>query len=126
MNTLLLSLSILNALTIISVIALCVVLLRTRSALQNQSLHIDRIQNDLNAMCSGALGMGQHLSELENTTKKLRQRQDQLDLKEPTQTSYKYALKMAREGADLQSVAHDCGIAEGEAELVMLASRMGG
>lgn len=124
MNTVVIALGLLNAICLVAVMLLVLNVVHIRKSLLRQDISLERMQDDLNAMCCGAVGFGRQLTELDQQSQRISKRQDQLDLKEPTQTTYKYALKMARDGAHLEDVIQDCGIAEGEAELVLLASRM--
>ena len=86
MNIVIVALGITSAMSLFAVLALLIVTRRTKRAVQSQAVHIDSLQNELNAMCSGAVGLGQHLASLEAQLKKLGKRQEQLELKEPSQT----------------------------------------
>jgi sensor histidine kinase YesM len=81
---------------------------------------ISAMQADLNAMCSGAVGIGEHLAKLDDRMRVVSQRQDELETQEAPERSYKYAIKMLRNGANLDQIIADCGIPRGEAELLML------
>jgi sensor histidine kinase YesM len=81
---------------------------------------ISAMQADLNAMCSGAVGIGEHLAKLDERMRVVSQRQDELETQEAPERSYKYAIKMLRNGANLDQIIADCGIPRGEAELLML------
>lgn len=81
---------------------------------------ISAIQTDLNAMCSGAVGVGEHLAKHDERIRVLAQRQDELETQGAPDRSYKYAIKMLRNGANLDQIIADCGIPRGEAELLML------
>lgn len=88
--------------------------------LAQQDEIITAMQDDLNAMCNGAVGIGEHLSKLEERTQRLAQRQDALEIQEAPERSYRQAIKMLRNGANLDQIMTDCGLARGEAELLML------
>jgi len=88
--------------------------------LSQQDEQITAMQADLNAMCSGAVGIGEHLAKLEERTTRLTQRQDALEIQEAPERSYRHAIKMLRNGANLDQIMSDCGLARGEAELLML------
>ena len=117
-------LSFISAIACFSIIVLSILALKMRKELRQQETLIDRMQDDLNAICSGAVGVGEHLANLQVQARDLKQRQEQLELQGSSDSSYKYALKMARNGARLEEVIEDCGIAQGEAELVFLANQM--
>ena len=88
--------------------------------LAQQEEIITSMQTDLNAMCSGAVGIGEHLARLDERIRGVAQRQDELETQEAPERSYKYAIKMLRNGANLDQIIADCGIPRGEAELLML------
>jgi len=88
--------------------------------LAQQDEIITAMQADLNAMCSGAVGIGEHLAKLDERTQRLTQRQDSLETQEAPDRSYRLAIKMLRNGANLDQIMTDCGLARGEAELLML------
>jgi len=92
--------------------------------LSEQQNSLYALQTDVSAMCSGAVGLGEHLANLEQRAHLLTRRQDQLEMKEPATQSYRQASKMMNKGAELEEVIADCGIARGEAELVALAQRI--
>lgn len=96
--------------------------LRHQIAIQQQL--ISNLQDDMAALCESRVGLGRQISDSMELLDILQKRQDQLEMQEPKQSSYRYALKMAKEGAQAQDLVEDCGIAMGEAELVLLASRM--
>jgi hypothetical protein len=81
---------------------------------------ITSMQSDFSAMCSGAVGVGEHLARLEERTMRVVQRQDALETQEAPERSYRHAIKMLRNGANLDQIMTDCGLARGEAELLML------
>ena len=97
---------------------------RLRSRLEHQGDTLKSLQRDVATVCSGAVSMGGHLAQLEQRSHQLLQRQDQLELQEPSSQSYRHAAKMLHKGANLDEVVSDCGLARGEAELIALAQRM--
>jgi hypothetical protein len=97
---------------------------RLRSRLEQQDDTIKSLQKDVATVCSGAVNMGGHLAQLDQRTHQILQRQDQLELQEPAQQSYRHAAKMLHKGAALDEVVSNCGLARGEAELIALAQRL--
>jgi hypothetical protein len=81
---------------------------------------LNATQADLNAMCSGAVGVGEHLAKLDERSVRMAQRLDALETQEAPERSYRHAIKMLRSGANLDQIMSDCGLARGEAELLML------
>ena len=97
---------------------------RLRSQVQHQQDELRAITADVNAVCSGAVNLGQHLAHLEKRAHQLLQRQDQLEMHEPSTQSYRHASKLIGNGADLEEVMENCGLARGEAELLALAQQI--
>ncbi len=97
---------------------------RLRMKLEQQQDMLRAVQADVNAVCSGAVNLGEHLVQLEQRAHQLGQRQDQIEMQEPSKESYRHASKMIHKGAQLEEVMADCGLARGEAELVVLAQRI--
>lgn len=97
---------------------------RLRGRLDRQQDAIKALRADVNAVCAGAVSVGEHLAHLEQRAHQLVQRQDQIEMQEPSTQSYRHAVKMLHKGAQLEEVMSDCGIARGEAELIALAQRL--
>ncbi len=97
---------------------------RLRDQLQQQKTQLHAVQSDVSAMCSGAVNLGEHLVHLEQRAQQLTRRQAQLEMQEPSTQSYRHASKLMGNGAGLEEVMSDCGLARGEAELLALAQRI--
>lgn len=100
------------------------VYLRFQKFATEQELVINRLHDDFNAMCAAAVGVDEHLARLEDRTRSLLQRQDHLELLEPATDTYKEAINLVRNGAGVDQLMTDCGLARGEAELLLLAGSM--
>jgi len=107
--------------TLIALTYIYVCFKQMHSQLQ-EVVHI--IQEDLSAVCNGALGVGQHLAKLEKKTKLMTQQLDKVEMQEAPERSYKQAIKMVRNGANLDQIMMDCDLAQGEAELVLLSENI--
>jgi ABC-type siderophore export system fused ATPase/permease subunit len=105
---------------LLSLVAMAFMYNHFHQILAQQEEIISAMQTDLNAMCSGAVGVGEHLTKLDVRMRAVMQRQDELESQEAPERSYKYAIKMLRNGANLDQIIADCGLARGEAELLML------
>lgn len=115
---------VLGILLLLSMVAMAFMYNHFHNLLADQSEAIHVIQDDLGAMCQGALGVGEHLARLEESTQKLVQRQDHLEMQEAPERSYKQAIKMMRGGANVDQIMTDCGLARGEAELLLLTKNI--
>lgn len=83
-------------------------------------LEIARLQQELRALCSGAVGLGDHLRQLERGLKGLSVRHDRLELKDPGERPYAQAIRLVHNGADAGEIADTCGLTRGEAELIRM------
>ncbi len=81
------------------------------------------LSDDVSALCAGAAGVAGHLSALEQQVKRVRERQDQLDLRDPSERALEQASRMVRQGAGVDELVSTCGLVRAEAELLMLLHR---
>ena len=98
---------------------------RLRAQMAKQQESLGNLQNDVATLCSGAVNLGEHLAHLQQSTQKLGRRQDELELKGPSSgDNYRHAARLMGKGVELEEVMEDCGLARGEAELLVLAQRL--
>lgn len=75
-------------------------------------------RDDLSAVISAALGVGQRVEALEEKVRRQTERIEQRDLSEPLQQSYRQAMLLIDSGADIPTLVERCGVTRGEAELL--------
>lgn len=75
-------------------------------------------RDDLSAVVSAALGVGQRMEALEEKVRRQTERIEQRDLSEPLQQSYRQAMQLIDSGADIPTLVERCGVTRGEAELL--------
>ena len=75
-------------------------------------------RDDLSAVISAALGVGQRVESLEEKVRRQTERIEQRDLSEPLQQSYRQAMLLIDSGADIPTLVERCGVTRGEAELL--------
>ena len=80
---------------------------------------IRSLNSDISALCSGATGLGNHLTEIEQQLRRLYERQDQIELRDPAEREYHNAVRLIQDGADTDKLIDACGLTRGEAELLM-------
>ena len=97
---------------------------RLRGELDRQGEALEGLQRDVAAMCSGTVNVGEHLARLEQRVQALGRRQDELELHEPSADTYRHAARLMGKGIELEEVMEDCGLARGEAELLVLAQKL--
>ncbi len=81
------------------------------------------LNDDVSALCSGAAGVAGHLNKVEQKVKRVMERQDQLDSREPSDRALDQASRMVRQGATVEELIATCGLVRAEAELLMLLHR---
>lgn len=77
------------------------------------------LQQDLTALCTGASGVGSHLSRVDRHLVRLFERQDHLEAREQTHREYDHAVRMIQRGVGLDALIEQCHLPRAEAELLM-------
>lgn len=83
-----------------------------------QEMH--RLKQDLRALCSGAVGLGDRLRQLEREQRALADRHERLELKDPGERPYAQAIRLVHNGAPVAEIADTCGLTRSEAELLKM------
>jgi hypothetical protein len=76
------------------------------------------LQRELGALCSGAYGVGSHLSRLDRQLMRLNERQEQFELRDSVHREYDQAVHMIQRGAGVDEIASRCNLARAEVELL--------
>lgn len=113
-------LGVLNLFLLIVVLRLSTQVKKYRSSHDKQ---IKLLNAEISALCTGAAGTGAHLSRVEQKVKRILERQDQLDLRDPSDRALDQATRMARQGATVEELIAKCGLVRAEAELLALLHR---
>lgn len=99
--------------------------------MSSQHARLQSMQNDLRALCSAAVSMGERIGNIERRQQQLSsqqqelgKRQQQLQQKVPDAQAYAQAIKLAHKGADVDDLVEACGLSRGEAELVAMMHRL--
>ncbi len=116
----------LSLLTLILLVLLALALLlickkqrQLRHAIAKNGLLLQRHQEELKALYSGAAGVGSHLVRLENQINDLTDRQEQQEIHDPASQNYHLAIDLVHQGADAQALVSQCGLLHEEAELLV-------
>ncbi len=80
---------------------------------------LERVVQQLNEIHSGALGMGTTVKKLVQQMAVTEERQSQLEAEEPETKMYQQAVRLAQQGASVEVIIQDCGLPQGEAELLI-------
>ncbi len=107
-----------------ALLTVALVIVGKKQRLLNQQLRdsqarIEAMQTELNALYSGAAGVGSHLAKLEAQVINLSDRQEQLDVRDPTTQNYNLAIDLVHQGAGVDELMRQCGLLHEEAELLV-------
>ncbi|MCB1829904.1 MAG: DUF2802 domain-containing protein [Chromatiaceae bacterium] len=75
---------------------------------------------DLNALCSGAVGVDRRITMLEHQGRRLDQRQETLENQKQDERPYGEAIQMIHQGATAASLVDKLGLSRSEAELMVM------
>lgn len=92
---------------------------RMQSLISDQYRGVERVQADVRALLTGAAGLGDHLGKVDQQMKRLDERLNDLDLRDPISQSYEHATKLAKKGAGIDELIETCGLVHDEAELLL-------
>ncbi len=109
-------------LAIAAVAALIVTGLRLRGfsrRLAESEAQIHSLTENLNALCSGAVGVDQRVSNLERTGRDLAHRQESIESSQPDRP-YGEAIQMVQQGATASVLVQELGLSRSEADLVVM------
>lgn len=94
-----------------------------RQLLENERF-IGHLKKDFNVVCASASRASNRVVHLEKQLKKLLDRQDQIEMRDPLNHSYGQAIAMAKKGMGIEELVNILGIPRGEAELITLMHRV--
>ena len=89
--------------------------------LQNES---SECRTDLAALCTGAVGLGSRISRIENRSRRLKSRQEQLEMRDIEQRPYDHAIRMVHNGAAIDEIMQVCNLGRNEADLILTMHRV--
>ena len=115
--------SVLSLLSIVLVVSIALYV-RVSAQLRRQHKANAELRQQMRALTSAALGMGERVLEMERRQKHLSERQDQVDIYESANQPYEQAIRMAKSGADIEELVNTCGVSENEAHLIELMSKL--
>jgi len=96
-----------------------VLLHRHQRTLLAQREQLDAMRSDMAALSIGAVKLGEQFDLMAKRLQLASERQDNLELREPGEQSYGLAVRLARNGADIDELMASCGLVREEAELIV-------
>jgi hypothetical protein len=94
-------------------------LFRQRRDFGALSLELETMRRELSALCTGALGAGNHLDRIDRQMLRLIERQNRLEEREVSEHDYDRATKLIRAGAGVERIVKECGLPRAEVELLL-------
>jgi hypothetical protein len=91
--------------------------------LHNAQQRVKQMEQELAALCSAAVGAGDHVVKLEQKVKRIIERQNLLELRAGGDRPYSQASQLVHRGADTKELVDTCGLTRGEAELLVMMQR---
>jgi len=114
-----------------SIFLLCIstlLLLRITRKLKQEYKQVKTIREDLKAFSVSAIGVGKRVLQLEQRQRKALKNNSEpervVTYVEPANQTYDEAAHMARQGKNVESIMHRCGLSHSEAELIFLMNRL--
>lgn len=80
--------------------------------------------NDIKALFQSGSTLGGKIKSLEFAVKIMKEEQEQISLKEPSQQTYRNAVELIKQGESVTTISESSGLALGEIELLKLFQRI--
>lgn len=85
---------------------------------QLQTQKITGLQNQLSALCAGAVGTDDRIIQFEQALTQIKEYQNTLDLGMSPQHGYDHAIRLARKGVAVNQLIDNCNLSDEEAHLI--------
>ena len=94
--------------------------IQLRRSLLEQKQLFDTLKNDVCALFTGAVGVDARIHKLETRTRRIIERQEQLENNKHSERPYEQAIRMVQKGSSLEDIISVCNLSKGEADLIMM------
>ncbi len=112
---------------VVFLLVTAILLHRMTQKLRREYSQVKTMRDDLKAFSVAAIGMGKKVLKLEHQQRRAVeniQTEKVVSYVEPVNQSYDEAAHMARQGKNVESIMHQCGLSHSEAELIFLMNRL--
>lgn len=99
-----------------------IVVLQRRTKQHEAELQI--LKSDMRVLRDGSSTMDEYKLSIEHQLRRLTERQEQTDFREPTSPTYNHAIKLVQKGVSIDELMAACGLVQGEAELLIRLHRL--
>ena len=95
-------------------------IMHLQRSLQQQLKQIDGLKNDIQGLFAGAVGGDSRIHKLETRTRRIVERQEQLENSKHAERPYEQAIRMVHQGSKVEDLMAVCKLSRGEADLIMM------
>lgn len=81
---------------------------------------IAEVRQDVRGLCAGAVGLDERIARIEQNGRRLKERQEQLELRDGGERLYNQAIRMVHKGCTIEELVEVCGVSRNEAALLMM------
>jgi len=93
---------------------------RMQKKVRKNQMLLETLRKDFNVICATATRASSRAMHVEKQLRKLGDRQEQIELRDPMNHSYGQAIAMAKKGMGVDELVNILGLPRGEAELIAL------
>lgn len=108
-----------SSIALLGLLLIFIKLKRLARLSQAKAAQILTLEETVAALSASFAGFSSNLGRVEQQLRRLAERQDQLEMRDPDRHSHQHAIKLARGGAKLEELIEVCGIVHDEAELLI-------
>jgi len=95
-------------------------IVQLRRSLLEQKQLFDALKNDVCALFTGAVGEDTRIHKLEARTRRIIERQEQLENNKHSERPYEQAIRMVHQGSSAKDLMAVCNLSKGEADLIIM------
>jgi type II secretory pathway component PulJ len=118
------ALAIVAAISVSAAALVLVLVRRQRTSLVQRDLELAGLKEEMRALCAGAVGLDQRMAAVEQRGRQLKERQEQIELREQGDRPYPQAIRMVQNGASVDELVSVCGLSRNEADLIVMMHRV--
>jgi hypothetical protein len=95
-------------------------LLSMQQIIREQQELTSKLKSDIAALFTGAVGEDSKIQKLESRTRRIIERQEQLENTKHSERPYEQAIRMVQQGSSCEDVMNICNLSRGEADLIIM------
>lgn len=95
-----------------------------RQQLGAQVQTIETLRNDIRGLYAGAVGSDARIRKVEQRSRRLMERQEQLENSHNSARPYDQAIRLVHKGASAEDIMSVCDLSRGETDLIMMVHKV--